>query len=730
LAVEPRLSVLFLWHQHQPLYKDGLTNHYEMPWVRLHATKDYYDMVALLDEFPTIKANFNLVPSLLTQLDDYAQGNARDRFLALTLKRAGDLSFDERQFILQNFFMAHWETMVDPYSRYRELLDKRGRIASPESLSRNQNYYKEQDWRDLQTWFNLTWFDPLWREKDPLIKGLFEKGKNFSEEDKQKLAAKQQEVCGLVVAKHKELQDRGQIEITTTPFYHPILPLLCDTEAARAALPQMMLPGHRFQHPEDAREQLRRAVEDYSRRFGRAPQGLWPSEGSVSEEAVRLIHEAGIRWIATDEGILSRSLGSTTFGRQDLYEPYRMAVGNGFLHFFFRDHELSDAIGFVYASWDPEEAAKDFLKKLQGIQAGIKDRTRPHVVPVILDGENCWEYYQQDGLPFLRALYRLLSADSTIETVRASDYLDRNPTIRTLTSLWSGSWINSNFAIWIGHSEDNQAWDLLYRTRQFLVNTLAAHPEMRDTDPGKQAWEEIYIAEGSDWCWWYGEDHSSANDMMFDYLFRKHLMNVYTLLGEKIPEDLHLPIKKKRLQATITEPVDFINPTIDGRITSYFEWQSAGVYHTEAGATGTMQKAENLIKSIYYGFDMQNIYLRLDLSRPMTPDILKGIQIRIIIQEPVVCEADIDFKPEKKLLLNLKTQGQTATENPKVLEGAHHKIIEFALPLNHLPNPDKKPFKISILVMKDGLEQERWPADVTLQIPYPDTNVFVENWHI
>src|SRR5205807_2838794 len=213
MAVEPPLSVLFLWHQHQPLYKDGLTNRYELPWVRLHATKDYYDMVALLDEFPTIKANFNLVPSLLVQLDDYAQGKAHDRFLALTLKRAPDLSFEERQFILQNFFMAHWEYMVDPYERYRELLDKRGRTATPESLSRSQNYFKEQDWRDLQTWFNLTWFDPLWREKDPLIKSLFEKGKNFTEEDKQKLIQKHLEICGLVVAKHKELQERGQIEV-------------------------------------------------------------------------------------------------------------------------------------------------------------------------------------------------------------------------------------------------------------------------------------------------------------------------------------------------------------------------------------------------------------------------------------------------------------------------------------------------------------------------------------
>src|ERR1700733_10583990 len=213
MASDLPLSVLFLWHQHQPLYKDALTQRYELPWVRLHATKDYFDMVALLDEVPSIKSNFNLVPSLLIQLDDYAEGKAQDKFLELTLKRASDLAIDERQFILQNFFMANWEHMIDPYPRYRELLDKRGRVASSESLTRAVKYFKEQDWRDLQTWFNLTWFDPLWRERDPLIKGLYEKGKNFTEEDKLKLADKQKEICGLIVAKHKELQDRGQIEI-------------------------------------------------------------------------------------------------------------------------------------------------------------------------------------------------------------------------------------------------------------------------------------------------------------------------------------------------------------------------------------------------------------------------------------------------------------------------------------------------------------------------------------
>jgi alpha-amylase/alpha-mannosidase (GH57 family) len=713
MAAEPPLSVLFLWHQHQPLYKDGLKNRYELPWVRLHATKDYLDMVTLLDEFPRIKATFNLVPSLLAQLDDYAENKAQDRFLEVTLKAASDLTFDDRQFILQNFFMAHWEHMIDPYPRYRELLDKRGRAVTPESLSRAHTYFKEQDWRDLQTWFNLTWFDPLWKEKDPFIKGLFEKGKFFSEEDKKTLVDRQLEVCRQVVAKHKEMQDKGRIELTTTPFYHPILPLLCDTEVGRTAIPHMKLPAKRFQHPEDARAQLDKAVADYTRRFGRAPAGLWPSEGSVSEEAAAHMMDVGLRWIATDEGVLAKSLEAHTFTRESLYTPYRYSVGGKTIHLFFRDHELSDAIGFVYASWDPETAAKDFVKRLLHIRSSLKDKSRPAVVSVILDGENCWEYYKQDGLPFLRALYALLSNTPELTTVKASEFLDRNPDLPVLPRLWPGSWINSNFAIWIGHSEDNAAWDFLSRTRQFLHNTLQSTPDLKDSPQAALAWEEIYIAEGSDWCWWYGEDHSSANDQTFDYLFRKHLMNVYTLLGGKIPDDLHTPIKRKKVTSEIIEPADFLKPTIDGKVTGYFEWRAAGQYHTEAGTTGTMQKAENIIKTIYYGFDLSNIYLRIDTNRAPSPEFLATAAIHIKLAATTLDEVKITFDQTGKASLENCVFG---------------KVLELALPLKSLQNPDKKDFEITIQAYKDGLEQERWPAETSIKIPYPTENTFAFHW--
>jgi alpha-amylase/alpha-mannosidase (GH57 family) len=725
---EPVLSVLLLWHQHQPFYKDPLSNRYELPWVRLHATKDYYDMVAILDEFPKIRLNFNLVPSLLQQLDDYGEGKAQEKSLTLSRAPANSLSFEDRIFILQNFFMANWDTMIDPFPRYRELLDKRGRFAWGEELTRIQNYFKEHDWRDLQVWFNLSWFDPYWTEHDVFIRGLREKGKNFTEEEKKILLEKQQRICSEVVQKHKEAQDRGQIEISASPFYHPILPLLCDTEAAQMAMPQATLPQNRFVHPEDARTQIQRALEDHTRRFGRPPRGMWPSEGSVSETAAKILMECGLRWVATDEAILALSLAPDPFVREDIYEPYRLDRDGKSLNFFFRDHELSDAVGFVYTSWDPQDAVNDLMKRLRGIRdrliAKDGDHPRSHVVPIILDGENCWEYYREDGVPFLRKLYAALSEDPVFSTVLASEYLDKNPPERTLPKLWSGSWINANYAIWIGHREDNQAWDLLYRTRQFLTHYLVSHPERADSPEAKLAWESIYIAEGSDWCWWYGEDHSSANDQAFDYLFRKHLMNVYNALGARVPDDLRVAIKPVRMKVTPKPPIDFITPKIDGRVTSYFEWQSAGVYHTDPGGTGTMHRASNLIKSLYYGYDVHNLYFRIDLSKPLKE--MEGYSYKVVFMKPEGYEATLRIQADSGAQLQLVRKDGT-TETKDIPLAAANKVIEFGLPLGQFQGKPQS-FEWVILLEKDGAEQERWPADATISFPYPAEENFAQSW--
>jgi len=720
MAENEPLSVLFLWHQHQPFYKDLLSNRYELPWVRLHATKDYVDMAALLEEYPSIRSNFNLVPSLLAQLDDYSTGEVDDKFIELTLKKASDLSFEDRIFILKNFFMANWGTMVEPWPRYRELLEKRGYTTPSDDFPRIVPFFKEQEWRDLQMWFNLTWMDPHWREHDVEIRSFFEKGKNYTELDKQVLVKKQTEICAQVVAIHKKLQDAGQIEISATPFYHPILPLLCDTEDAHMAMPNITLP-RRFQHPEDAKLQIRRAIDDHTKRFGLAPRGFWPSEGSVSEPVAKLFIEQGILWVATDEAILEHSLKSD-FKHEDIYRPWVYRYQDKELHFFFRDHSLSDAIGFVYATWDPKDAAQDFVNRLKGIQQKLGPG--PHVVPVILDGENCWEYYKDDGRPFLKELYRLLSEEATLKTVRATDYLKQTATQdkKVLPRLWAGSWINSNFSIWIAHSEDRLAWDLLQRTRDFLTTHLQNHPELKGQANTELAWEEILIAEGSDWCWWYGTDHSSANDETFDYLFRKHLMNVYSLVGVNAPEDLHLPIKASRKPNTVLAPTDFVTPKLDGKVTTYFEWLGAGVYLTDTANIGTMHRVQNVIQAIYFGFDLKKLYLRIDLAHPAHAVEWHKQRIHLIFLKPqsVTYEVTIDADRNVQVMNGENVSG----------EGSIQKVLELAIPIIQIPGHPAPFYEIVIALIKDGQEQERWPTNTTINIPHPTPDAFSESWTV
>jgi len=583
---------------HQPFYKDLVTGEYVLPWVRLHAIKDYYDMVAILDDFKCIKQTFNLVPSLLEQLEEYVNGNAMDRHLEVTLKNPGDLSFDDKVFMLQNFFMANWDTMVNPYKRYYELLLKRGRFVTLPDIKSVAKRFTDGELLDLQVWFNLTWFGNIYKSKDQVINGLIEKGKNFTVEDKAALMAKQREVMSKIIPKYKELSEKGQIELTVTPYYHPILPLLLDTNSAREAMHNIKLPQNRFRHPEDAKYQIEEAVKYAKKIFGKPPAGMWPSEGSVSQDIIPLVSNAGIRWIATDEEVLSKSLGrevskGRTLSSAELFKPYVIEKDNCKLDIIFRDHNLSDLVGFTYSKWDPRDAASDLIMHINNIRNSLPDDGKNYLVSIILDGENAWEYYKNNGWDFLCALYEKLSSEPNIRTVRVSDFLDENPPADKLHHLFSGSWINHNFRVWIGHEEDNAAWDHLARARLALENT-------HNMDP--LAWKELYIAEGSDWCWWYGDDHSSENDETFDMLFRKHLKNIYHLIGKPYPQNLDVPIKQRPAIRPIREPAYIVTPVLDGEITNYYEWLSAG-YYDIGKLKGAMHQAETVIKGIYYGFD-------------------------------------------------------------------------------------------------------------------------------
>ncbi|MDH3975488.1 MAG: glycoside hydrolase family 57 protein [Deltaproteobacteria bacterium] len=728
--MEYPLKVAVIWHMHQPYYKDLLTGEYLLPWVRLHATKDYYDMAAILDNFPGIRQTFNVVPSLLTQIDDYAKGKAKDKFLSLSLKPAADLTDEDKHFLLSNFFLANWDNMIKPFPRYWEILHKRGLHRSKEEIKETIRYFSEEELRDLQVLFNLCWFDPLFLKEDPFLSHLVKKERAYSEEEKLTLLEKQREIVGKVIPNYKRLLDEGRVELTTTPFYHPILPLLCDTTVATHAMPHMNLPKERFKHPEDAKKQLSKGIAYHKELFGSAPSGMWPSEGSVSEEALALMAQAGIGWIATDEEILEASSHARVMRGSDgipenpefLYKPYFYNAGGKKISILFRDHQLSDLIGFVYSSWDPAAAARDFMNKLHEIRKklGQKNAHGSHIVPVILDGENCWEHYKNDGWDFLTNLYGMVEEDKLIQMVTVSEYLSEHPPKTRLGNIFPGSWINHNFKIWIGHDEDNLAWDYLKKARDKLVEVENKGKVSKKRL--EKAWEHIYIAEGSDWCWWYGDEHSTENDPDFDILFRKNLMNVYHMIHEEAPSELSISIiSKDKHIVPPAEATSFINPVIDGEVTNYFEWLGAADIELEKTG-GTMHKASFLLARLFYGFNEErDLFLRLDLGNDVECDEMHGLVFTISVRGPR--NFHIETSP-----VNNASKARVIDSGEKV-EFAFRDIFEFSIDNKILSVSGGDKIECSISVSRDGGEIERWPSMGYITIKVPGDDFESKTWN-
>jgi len=610
------LRVTILWHQHQPFYKDLVSGEYRLPWVRLHALKDYYGMVKLLDEFPNVHQTFNLVPSLITQIQDYVAGTAQDPFLAVAAKPARDLSPYERRFALQYLFQANPVHLIGRYPRYRELSEMLR--SHGDLVDRAERYFQPQDFTDLQVLSQLAWFDEFFLD-DPEIASLVKRGRNYSLDDQRYVINRERELLSRVLPAHAEAAKRGSVELSTSPFYHPILPLVCDTNVGSVSSPGLPLPQNRFQHPEDASEQLLRGFDLHEQAFGIRPRGVWPSEGSVSEEATAIAAKLGAQWMATDEGVLGRSLG-VYFSRDSagrlspelasrLYDVYRFEKGDAAMHLFFRDHTLSDQIGFVYSGMPPQEAARHLIQNIKDAAQSVLNSGRDAVVSVILDGENAWEYYPQSGREFLRRFYDALSKDSGIEAVTMSEAVARHKKFAPLPSLTPGSWINANFNVWIGAPEDNRAWDYLYHARNFYAQNA---PRATETQR-KLAFEEILIAEGSDWNWWYGPEHHSANDRDFDELYRKHLSNVYHILGGVAPDYLSHPIAGVPVRPTFIHQTAYIHPRITGDMVRYFEWLGAARY-TADHRSSAMHGKQFLLDAVYAGIDESSLYGRLDFN--------------------------------------------------------------------------------------------------------------------
>jgi alpha-amylase/alpha-mannosidase (GH57 family) len=730
------IALAFLWHQHQPYYPDDVAGENLMPWVRLHGVKDYYGMARHLLEFPEMACTINLVPSLLLQLQAYCDGTATDKPFQVARQPADGLNEDDVLYLLETSFMASAEQMIKPLPRFHELFRRRGSGPVREVVRR----FSTRDFRDLQVLFNLAWIHPLAFEDDESLRELRKKGRNFTEAEKNLLLDRQLDLLRKVVPLHRQLLERGQVELSTTPFYHPILPLLLDKKLAQEAVPDAKLPRYTGGYPEDAAWQLRRAVERHTELFGQAPQGLWPAEGGVCQSMIPLVAQHGFRWIATDEevlghstqGFVSRDTQGHVRNPHQMYRPYRVREGGSELAIVFRDHLLSDRIGFHYQRSDPVQAADDFLRHLHNIDRATEG-PEPTLVTIILDGENCWEHYPGGGAAFLRALYERCTKSKQIRPVRLGPYLQECPPRDALPRLSAGSWIRHNFAIWIGHEEDNNAWNALHETREHLrERTTQGHVS---ENQARRAWEEVYIAEGSDWFWWYGDDHSSVQDEVFDYLFRKHLQNVYQLLGENAPAQLFQPIKRRASRSVYTLPRSFLDVKIDGRHT-FFEWLGAGRYvaRNERGSMAMITPGP--LKEVHFGFDLEHLLLRIDFAMPARQVLADFDRVRIAFAAPAGVEvllqrpADMAGAAEVTRLQAQLLGHDVSQPNAAALQVGIDRIIEVAIPFAALNVQARQPVQFFVELLEGSQSRDRAPKEATINLLCPSADFEQIMWQV
>jgi alpha-amylase/alpha-mannosidase (GH57 family) len=724
-----KVRLAFLWHMHQPLYREPGTGEFLLPWVRLHAARAYYDMAWMLERHPAIRCTVNFTPVLMEQLEVYARGEARDRFLEVSRKRAADLLPDERQALLRSFFMIDWETAVKPLPRYWELLQKRGRDVRYVDLARVASSFTDGEIADLQTLFNLAWFGFGAVEDDEGLRALREKGRFFTEDDLRYVLDAQQRVLGEIVPRWRALAARGQVELSTTPYYHPILPLVCDTDSARRALPGAALPP-RFSWPEDARWHVREALASHARTFGISAAGMWPAEGSVSPEALEVLASEGVRWTATDEGVLLRSVPADAPRLRTLYRPWRVQAGAREIAMLFRDRGLSDLIGFSYARTPAADAAADFTSHLAVIgDAWEEDHQHgPATVGVFLDGENPWEHFQGSGRAFLEALYGRLEASADIATVTMSE-ATAEPPGPVIPRIHSGSWIESSYRVWMGHEEDRRAWTALGRARDALARVEGAPPAGVTPDAIALARRHLYAAEGSDWYWWYGDDFHTELALEFDGLFRSLVVAACQLVRAPPPVDALEPIKRVGAPAPgeagpLREPTFLITPTIDGRETTYFEWQGGGLYRP-GQARGAMFGGAQAFSALRYGFDLQNLYLRLDPAEAPQRSGEECSTIRVeLVASNVQAQVDFDATPD-----GAERRGRLAGGG-EIGQAAFARVLEMALPFAGLGLAQGDRFALAIHALRGEVELERLPRFGYVALTVPDEDFERIHWRV
>lgn len=608
-----KLSVAFYWHMHQPVYQ--LEDTFLMPYVRLHAVKDYLDMVLFLEKFPGLKLNFNVVPSLVDSVLAYTEQGLTDVHQDLTLSPVEELTDEEKAFILNNFFSAKYETMILKSERYTSLYKRR---FKSQNLPIEQFSY--QDYSDLMALFNLVWIDPSHKSRYPEFEYLFEKQEGFTQEDRENIIRLHLSIMRDIVPTYKKYLQESRIEITTSPYYHPIVPILQDVKTTIKNVKTVEGLPAQFAMTMDARKQIRAGLDRIEEILGVRPKGFWPPELCLSNKTLSTLAQEGIKWTISDEAILSESINFSFIRdfKGNLEDPYHIlkvyeakASNDVPIDIIFRDRSLANLINFEYANLDCKLAGYDLYDKIKSIQSKLlvsPDDT--HLLTIALDGENCWERYTNDGIEFLNTIYSSLENDSSIETVLISDYIERDMHKKTLNKIVAGSWINNSFQCWIGDLEKNAAWNTVKRVRDDLFAFKKEHRNL-SSKKFEAAIRELYICQGSDWFWWYGEPNTSGQDYIFDYIFRERLKNIYRIIGAEPPEYLDESIISTN-ELAMRYPTELITLDIDGKLDSDDKWSSAG---SIVIPDGPVYQENKLFDKISFCNDNENIYLRIYVNK-------------------------------------------------------------------------------------------------------------------
>ncbi|MES0370845.1 MAG: glycoside hydrolase family 57 protein [Mariprofundaceae bacterium] len=542
------LSVIFYWHMHQPFYREAESGRYHLPWVYLHAMKDYTDMAVILEQLPGARAVVNYVPSLTAQIEDYAiqlrdwlnrdQEELPDPLLAALAHETSSYTDKECEYLLETCFRLNHERNLHRYPAFSRLWN----LAEHAKNHNATEYLGRHFYTDLVTWYHLGWLGETVRKTNFVARRLIEKGRNFNYQDRRDLLTLIASLLHEIPEKHRKLQAEGKIEISTTPYAHPIIPLMLDFNTALETVPDALIPDEPYPGGrERAKEHIEMAKQSHEAMFEQPAAGCWPAEGAVSEDTLALLGEAGFKWCATGEGVLHHSLGYNPREGQpeEVYHPWLVGEGEEQITCFFRDDHLSDLLGFEYSRWDTSDAVANFMQELAGIRHRTQGMKSP-VVSIIMDGENAWEHYHENAMPFLINLYQSIAEHEDYELTTFSDYLEASPATETLKKLTPGSWVYGNLSTWIGDKAKTKAWKLLIEAKHAFdkaANNLSA--EQREA-----AAEQLRICEGSDWCWWFGDYNPGSAVRDFDQLYRQHLKKLYLLLGLPTPPSLDEDISK------------------------------------------------------------------------------------------------------------------------------------------------------------------------------------------